>query len=320
VEAKGVSHSIRELQRKARYAYWALVRRLSTRSRCPSCSEERGEIVGRSKLLFLARRCSGCGLVYRIPTQFMPGFYETTYHEYSDWYRQLQSGELQQHFRNKFRDSRWDYYDKLSLVTAVRTGGELLDFGGGSGILTWQLQELGFRVTLFEINQKMKVISEDLLGLKRWGRIEELLAAPDRSFDVIFSHHVLEHVEDLGSVLTTFSRLLKDDGLLAVFVPNGGSRTLNGNVAGMLDAAHVSSFEADFFQRNLARFGFEGRTFSMPYAFAASSPGSEMTRQAEGFELALFAWKMGQPPPPALAEWPYRLPSLEHSARAQAGC
>lgn len=311
---------VREFRRKARYAFWALLRRLSSKSRCPSCAGGDGEIVGRSKVLFLARRCSQCGLVYRIPIEFMPRFYETTYHQYADWYRELRSGELQEHFRNKFRDSRWDYYDKLSLVTAVKAGGELLDFGGGSGIVSWQLQELGFRVTLFEINPQMKMISEDLLGLKRWSTYDALQEAEDRTFDVIFSHHVLEHLEDLRPVLATFHRLLRDDGLLALFVPNGGNRELDGNVAEVLDAAHVSAFEADFFQRNLARFGFEGRTFSMPYAFTSTGPSSEITRRAEGIELALFAWKLGQAPPRALAEWPYQLPNLEHSARAQAGC
>lgn len=310
----------RELRRKARYGLWALARRVSSRSRCPSCAEERGEIVGRRKLVMLARRCAGCGLVYRIPTEFIPDFYETTYHEYADWYGQLQSGELREHFHNQFRGSRWDYYDKISLVTAARPGGDLLDFGGGSGIVSWQLQASGYRVTLFEINPHMKVISEDLLGLKRLSSSEALSAAADRSFDVIFSHHVLEHVEDLRPILSDFHRLLRDDGLLALFVPNGGSHTLNGDVAGVLDAAHVSAFEADFFQRNLPRFGFECRTFSTPYSFTGEGPQARTTRRAEGIELAIFAWKAGHAPPPALADWPYRLPNLEHSARAQAGC
>ena len=49
---------------------------------------------------------------------------------------------------------------------------------------------------------------------------------PDRSFDVIFCSHVLEHVPENRQALREFHRVLKDDGWAILLVPIKAQRTV----------------------------------------------------------------------------------------------
>ena len=49
--------------------------------------------------------------------------------------------------------------------------------------------------------------------------VGENLPFQDRYFDVVFSNHVLEHVEDTSMVLQEIRRVLKKDGILILGVP-----------------------------------------------------------------------------------------------------
>lgn len=301
-------------RRRIQYALAALYSHVSTRSYCPWCRHSEGKIVGANKFVFLARKCEHCGLIYRLPIHLRDQFYETDYHLYSDWYREYHSGDLSQQLQQGFRGSHWDYYDKLSLIKAVKPTGSVLDFGAGSGIISWQMQQLGYKVDIFEISTSLQQISRDLLCLNHVAPSE----MPDESYDIIFTHHVLEHLSDLRGTFALFERLLRSDGLLVSFVPNAASKHLN-NSAGVLDSAHINALTAEFFRLNLQQIGFVGQCFSTPYAFLPRGEDSIITQQAIGIELALFAWKCNTAIPHELADWPFKLPTLTYSERAQAG-
>lgn len=308
------------LWRRLRVARWAAWRRLQGRSRCPSCQGRDGAIIGHANLLLAARRCANCGLVYRVPTSLVPNMYDDIYHQDSIWWHDLADGSLAQTVQQGFRGTKWDYYDKLSLLHAVKPGGRALDFGGGSGIITRQLRDLGYDAELFEICAGLREISVGVLGLNTFSDIGALLAQRPGAYDVIHLHHVLEHIDDLPAVFRVFDQLLKPDGLLAFFVPNHGARIWAGAGAATLDSAHVNAFEASFFARNIERFGFKCVAFSTPYAFADEGILGKDTYGALGNELAVLAWKKDQPTPAQLARVPYQLPDLRNSARAQLGC
>lgn len=219
-----------------------------------------------------------------------------------------------------FRGSKWDYYDKLGIVSALKVSGSVLDFGGGSGILAYQLRKLGYDAEVFELGKALAEISEGLFGLKTHHDLERLIATRKAAFDVIFAHHVLEHIDDLSLVFNCFSKLLADNGLIIVFVPNHGADQWKGFPGATLDSAHVCAFDLKFFNSNMNRFGFNCVTFSSPYAFRSTGQAGNVTQEGRGPELAMIAWKAGNPPPIALERWPYALPDLEDSVRAQAGC
>jgi 2-polyprenyl-3-methyl-5-hydroxy-6-metoxy-1,4-benzoquinol methylase len=298
---------------------WALIRRIQQKSVCPSCGSKAGKVLGHKSCLFLAKRCSHCDLVYRVPTKLIPAFYEKLYHRGSNWWQGYLDGTLAKEAKTKLRETKWDYYDKLSLIQAVKPSGRVLDFGGGSGIIAYQLAELGYDAELFDISIALQVISRELLGIPSYDDVCSLVSQRAAQFDIILLHHVLEHIEYLPDVFSLLDCLLKRDGLLAIFVPNYGASCWLGTPAATLDSAHVCAFDASFFHRNIDRFGFCCVTFSMPYAFAKDDEASDKTRRAFGKELAIFAWKKDQPAFEAFRKWPYNLPDLRNSIRAQCG-
>ncbi len=59
---------------------------------------------------------------------------------------------------------------------------------------------------------------------------DEHLPFEDDSFDVVISHHVIEHVDNQLAHLAEIKRVLKPDGLAYVACPNGGSPLMAGHV------------------------------------------------------------------------------------------
>jgi len=102
-------------------------------------------------------------------------------------------------------------------------------------------------------------IKESIKGIHYWGlepsldakeaakRIDDVVPCStqllkqcgNNDFDLIMAFHVLEHIEDLQIELQNWSKLLKDNGLLIVEVPNGSGNVL---VAYDRNPEHVHSF------------------------------------------------------------------------------
>jgi SAM-dependent methyltransferase len=107
----------------------------------------------------------------------------------------------------------------------VRLGGRgtLLDVGTGVGTLLEVARDRGFAVRGVELSEWASAHARTAKGLDvATGTLEEA-RFPDRSFDVVVINHVLEHVPEPGPALAEIRRILKDDGLLVVGVPNAGS-------------------------------------------------------------------------------------------------
>jgi SAM-dependent methyltransferase len=87
-------------------------------------------------------------------------------------------------------------------------------------------------------------------------------------FDVIVVSHVLEHLPSLADVFPRFHRMLTPNGRLIVLVPNCGgiAATREGVHWGpFANEAHLLSFDAAFFRRNLPPLGFAVDCYSYPY-------------------------------------------------------
>ena len=96
---------------------------------------------------------------------------------------------------------------------------EILDFGGGTGLLTLPLAKQAKSVTLVDISEKMleqACLKAERQEIKNIQLLEQdLLANPlDQEFDLIVVCRVLHHMPDLDAALSLFHQHLREDGQL----------------------------------------------------------------------------------------------------------
>ena len=145
---------------------------------------------------------------------------------------------------------------------------EILDFGGGTGLLTLPLSKQAKSVTLVDISEKMleqarlKAEQQDIKNIQFLE--QDLLKNPlEQEFDLIVVCRVLHHMPDLDATLAMFHRHLREKGqvLIADFVKT--------------DPNH-HGFELAELETKIAQFGF-------------SSIDSQILYSAEGLFLGNYA-------------------------------
>lgn len=108
---------------------------------------------------------------------------------------------------------------------ALLSDKEILDFGGGTGLLALPLAKQAKSVTLVDISEKMLEqarLKADQQDIKNIQFLEQdLLANPlEQQFDLIVVSRVLHHIPDLDATLAMFKHHLRENGqvLIADFV------------------------------------------------------------------------------------------------------
>ena len=125
---------------------------------------------------------------------------------------------------------------------------EILDFGGGTGLLALPLAKQTQSVTLVDISEKMLErarLKAERQEIKNIQFLEQDLLANnlEQEFDLIVVCRVLHHMPDLDEALSLFHQHLKEDGqlLLADFTKT---------------EANHHGFELPELENKLAQFGF----------------------------------------------------------------
>ena len=230
-------------------------------------------------------RCDNCGLIYLNPrpTKDIIGRYYPvdSYYSYQDFtekrlnYREwLKKVSLEGYYNSKNIFKKflsWLLLRNFMIVVPKEKKGRLLDIGCGSGEFLYQMKSFGWDVSGVEINQ-----ASANLGNKRGLNIfcGELGEAdfPDNFFDVVVLNQTLEHVYSPGSYLEKIYRLLKEEGLLIIGVPNVGCLEIQvfGRSCHALDVPrHLHFFTIASLRNYLEKYGFEvekvlSKKFSLP--------------------------------------------------------
>ena len=154
--------------------------------------------------------CKDCGLVYVNPRPTEKGltkFYDKYFPEESEelWQRQMT------HVFEK---------EGLSKIREYKNSGRILDIGCGYGFFLKLMRNSGWESYGVEISERAANYAQEKLGFNVLrGNLREA-KFENKFFDVVTFWYVLEHVPDPLAELREANRVLKEEGLLIVRVPN----------------------------------------------------------------------------------------------------
>jgi SAM-dependent methyltransferase len=154
-------------------------------------------------------QCSDCGLRFINPqpsVRELRSFYCDFDHE-GTWRSHDEEG-----FDRAVRD----------VVLSFRSSGSVLDVGSSCGNFLIAMTKAGFSGYGVEPSPRNSEIARSVNRIPTFtGSIEQFLEAPSRrSFDVVTMLNVLEHLRDPKAVLLGLLRLMSDNGILVIVVPD----------------------------------------------------------------------------------------------------
>jgi SAM-dependent methyltransferase len=186
----------------------------------------------------------------------------------------------------------------------IREPARLLDLGCWVGFLLAEARARGWEATGIEPSKYASEFAREQLGLDV--RTEDLFEAelPDESFDVVVLGDVIEHLVDPGGALDRIARLLAPGGVLAMMLPDAGSRVARvmGRRWWSVIPTHVQYFTRDSMATMLRSHGWTPllvgtapKAFSVRYYLERIGGYSEpvasgLVRAAEGTGVADRMW------------------------------
>lgn len=102
-------------------------------------------------------------------------------------------------------------------VGHLKTGDDVLDFGCGNGSLAKEIRPFVANIDGLEVNAFTRELAKTHGALKVYASLDEI--ERDKKYDVIYTNHVLEHLENVIETLRALSKHLKPGGRLMIVVP-----------------------------------------------------------------------------------------------------
>jgi SAM-dependent methyltransferase len=132
------------------------------------------------------------------------------------------------------------------------------------------------------------------MGLKIIDTFQELERLPARSFDVVFSNHVVEHLPNIADIFPLLTRLLKENGFVFHVLPNFmGEKARSGYWVKWIGEDHPVAPAIPFFEFAIPRAGLNKPVFgSNPFDDRMAQALKDRPRASlstEGDELLVFA-------------------------------
>lgn len=191
-------------------------------------------------------KCSNCGLLKTIKTSY--------------------------HKQNREPINTTDYYEKnqdnivaafhpiISEIKRYKTSGNVLDVGCSTGILLTLLKKEGFNPYGIEPNKKAFIRAKKKLGINiNFGVLNDFIKTNKRQYDLVIYNHTLEHIEYIHEELTLVKKILKNDGIIVVGIPNAANVIFylrQKYWESLLPDQHIWHFNANYIQKLLEKYGF----------------------------------------------------------------
>lgn len=187
---------------------------------CPLCGESRTEFIYAERKSLKVVKCVSCELIYVNPRVKQA---ETNYWGDAEIYfneaKLIFSGKKSHH-----RDPNYLY--ELKHLKKIKPSGKLLDIGCSMGFFLNKARSVGYEVCGVEPSPSLSAIAKEQFKLEVINSYFEGSVVPEKSTDIITMIDVFEHVTNPAELLQTAHRVLKDDGIMCIKVPNGNYNLL----------------------------------------------------------------------------------------------
>jgi len=245
---------------------------------CDLCGSEDYEILfttKRNRWTSTIVRCLKCQLVYtnpRLESRELKQFYNA-----ESYFTGVceENDKIGRNYVDINNEMAMAFERLLWLDRFKKPPGDFLEVGCATGANLLAAKELGWKTTGVEISKFATAFAREHLGLNViTGNLEDC-GFFDESFDAVGMYQVLEHVPSPMEILRAVRRILKKGGILAVDVPDFGSRLsrkLGPNSPHLAPPEHIYHFtpgtlkalisKAGFDVLRLRRFGGGGTLFS----------------------------------------------------------
>ncbi len=113
-------------------------------------------------------------------------------------------------------------YDAICSKVDIHPDARLIDFGGGTGLMTLKFKSRVSKITIIDTSQAMLAVLRDKIEAQNSVNIEiinqELSTAslPANSCDIIISMMTLHHIENLLALFQLFHYILASNGKIAL--------------------------------------------------------------------------------------------------------
>jgi SAM-dependent methyltransferase len=174
------------------------------------------------------------------------------------------SGEAPRQFGNLEANLRF-----IEAAGALGPSAEVLEIGTGTGALLRTLLQQGCRIQGVDVSPQLIADANRWFGPLPIQQVDGVaLPFPDRSFDVVLSFDVFEHIPDSDAHLEEVRRVLRPGGVYLLQTPNKWSNVLFETIRWRsftrFREDHCSLHTLGQLTRRFARHGFDARAYDVP--------------------------------------------------------
>lgn len=195
---------------------------METINQCPICNHEQTNDFLNLKDWFLSQenfkidQCQNCGFLFTNPRPYSKDLGK--YYKSEDYISHSNTSKGIVNGLYKFVRA-YTIKQKHQIIKIYKSGKTILDIGSGTGEFLNFFKQSKWDVLGIEPDEDARNFAEKYYGLrvKNEDFLQEL---SEEGFDVITMWHVLEHVRNVNERMQTIHRLLKNNGIVIIAVPN----------------------------------------------------------------------------------------------------